>query len=544
MARRITRIYHRILVFLHLSPLSLARKCGLAFVLAVGLVLILALFIPYVWMNQLSKNAFIFAGRAQYENLLMNHLQTETGTKSNFPPLTRAGKQPDANEPPGILWIYYKGDKQPDFEQLTKNQYRMIKKLVKQNQDDEVTFVDHNGITYSDYVKICRAQQSCLECHNEHGGITPFKSKELIGAAVISRPANELNLTETKLGNMIWIIFAGLIAATGAIVAFYWITQRVIIRPVRQLRAMANNVAEGNLDIRSSINTQDEYEKLAEAFNHMLDNIQDMQQKLRGANKQLDEKIAELSTRNIELFKANKIKGEFLANMSHEFRTPLNSILGFAEILKEKSGGPDKEKNIRYAENIVTAGKSLLNMINDLLDLAKTEAGKMKLHIEKGTVRQLTGEISSVFSVMTQNKKIKVRVTLDDEIPVLNTDLGKVRQVLYNFMSNAVKFTGEKGRIEIKATMLDERMLRIAVIDTGCGIAEKDQEKIFEKFRQGDGSLTRESAGTGLGLALSKELANLLAGSVGLESELDKGSMFWLDIPVTISAPEDEESQQ
>jgi signal transduction histidine kinase len=304
-----------------------------------------------------------------------------------------------------------------------------------------------------------------------------------------------------------------------------------------------NNVAEGNLDIRSSINTRDEYEKLAEAFNHMLDNLQDIQQKLRDANKQLDQKIAQLSERNIELFKANKIKGEFLANMSHEFRTPLNSIIGFAEILKEKAGRSEKDKSLRYSENIITAGKSLLNMINDLLDLAKTEAGRMRLHIDKFKIIQLLNELVASFSVMTKNKKIKVKLTVEDDIPELSTDSGKIRQILYNFVSNSVKFTPERGRIEIHASMLDEKMLRIAVTDTGCGISKQDQERIFEKFRQADGSITRDSAGTGLGLALSKELANLLAGSVGLESTLNQGSTFWLDIPITIS-PEPDEPEQ
>ena len=132
---------------------------------------------------------------------------------------------------------------------------------------------------------------------------------------------------------------AGLLAATGAMVAFYTIIQRVILRPIRQLRALVNNIAEGNYDMRSSIQTGDEYEQLSDAFNHMLDNLMESQDKLQRANQQLDAKIAQLSEKNIELFKANKLKSEFLANMSHEFRTPLNAILGFAELLARKAGG-------------------------------------------------------------------------------------------------------------------------------------------------------------------------------------------------------------
>jgi len=139
------------------------------------------------------------------------------------------------------------------------------------------------------------------------------------------------------------------------------------------------------------------------------------------------------------------------------------------------------------------------------------------------------------FSALTRKKKIKVKVLVDDDIPILSTDAGKVQQILYNFLSNAVKFTPQRGRIEIRAQLADEKTVRIAVADTGCGIAEPDREKIFEKFRQADGSITRQSTGSGLGLAISKELAAMLAGSIGMESEPGKGSTFWLDIPVTLT---------
>jgi two-component system, NarL family, sensor histidine kinase BarA len=317
-------------------------------------------------------------------------------------------------------------------------------------------------------------------------------------------------------------------------VAFYWITQRVILRPIRQLRALANNVAEGNLDTRSAIATADEYEKLSAAFNHMLDSLQGAQEKLRQANRQLDGKIAELSERNIELFKANKLKSEFLANMSHEFRTPLNAILGFAQVLREKPGLLRRDKGQRYAENIITSGNRLLNMINDLLDLAKTQAGKMELHVEPVSVPQLLESLESSLSLLARKKKIRIRTNVAEGIPIVTTDGGKVQQVLYNFLSNAVKFTPPRGSIELRAEILAEKTLRIAVRDTGYGIAEEDQKKIFDKFRQVDGSLTRESTGSGLGLAISKELAQMLAGSVGMESEVGVGSTFWLDIPTTL----------
>ncbi len=544
MARAVTILWHRVLVLLHLSPLSLAEKCRLTFGGAVVLVLILALLIPYVWMGQLTKNAFLNAGRARSDYLLARHFRLDTAQQPDLPPLSSTGVPVEPNTS-DIYWIPFEQPQKAEMlAGLTKTQRRLVEAIVEQNQKDDVEFVEQDDVIYSDYVRIFKAKNSCLSCHNPQGPARPFSRNEIIGAAVIRQPADQLEFSRTVLLNWVWIAFAFAIALVGAIVAFYWITQRVILRPIRQLRGLANNVAEGNLDIRSSINTRDEYEKLAEAFNHMLDSLQDTQQRLRDANKQLDQKIAQLSERNIELFKANKVKGEFLANMSHEFRTPLNAILGFAEILRERAGrASDKDKNRRYAENIVVAGKSLLNMINDLLDLAKTEAGKMKIHIDRISIAILLDELVASFSVMTKNKKIKVKLAVDPDIHELNTDAGKLRQILYNFVSNAVKFTPERGRIEVHASMLDEKMLRIAVTDTGCGIAEQDQQAVFEKFRQTDGSLTRGTAGTGLGLALSKELAILLAGSVGLKSELDRGSTFWLDIPVTIAPQGDDEQQ-
>jgi signal transduction histidine kinase len=229
--------------------------------------------------------------------------------------------------------------------------------------------------------------------------------------------------------------------------------------------------------------------------------------------------------------------------MSHEFRTPLNAILGFAQVLREKPSLLRREKGQRYTENIISSGNRLLNMINDLLDLAKTQAGKMELHIEQTSLPQLCGSLVSSFSLLTRQKRIKVAMQIDDEVPLVRTDAGKVQQILYNFLSNAVKYTEHRGHITIAASMLDDKTVRLSVTDDGCGIAESDREKIFEKFRQVDGSLTRQSPGSGLGLAISKELANMLAGSIGLESEVGRGSTFWLDIPVTLAAEGEETAE-
>jgi signal transduction histidine kinase len=537
------------LKLLRLWPLSLAKKVQVTFGAAVILVLALALSIPYIWMRQLTKKGLLDAGWARSKVLLDRHFQLE-GPSQTLDPLDNTGQVRDANDSE-MCWIRFTEDGEKQLQQLGDEQKAMIESLrADEDRDDNILLVKKEGRLESNYVRVFRATDRCISCHNPQGSASAFVLNKPIGAVLIRSRDLAGENSKTVFMNRVWIIVAGLIGGTGAIVVFYVITQRLILRPIRQLRALANNVAEGNLEIRSSIGTRDEYEKLAKAFNHMLDTLQATQEKLRQANKQLDAKIAELSGRNIELFKANKVKGEFLANISHEFRTPLNAILGFAQVLREKPLLLKKDKAKRYAENIITSGNNLLNMINDLLDLAKTQAGEMELHIEETSVASLLEALLSEFSLLTKKKRIKVKLLLDSDLPPLVTDVGKVRQILYNFLSNAVKFTSSRGKIEIEAQFPspgaqhmgpESRMIRIAVTDTGCGIAESDREKIFEKFRQADGSITRESTGSGLGLTISTELAALLAGSIGLESPpqgRSEGSTFWLNIPVTLTKEE------
>jgi two-component system sensor histidine kinase BarA len=547
----VRHIWQRLLRFLRFWPLSLAKKVQVTFGAAVLLVLALALSMPYIWMGQLIKKDLLDTGRSRSIVMLDRHFQQKESSQTLMP-LDSIGRASDPNRAE-ITWIHFKEDDDSMLSQVDKDLREIVEKLKDDpDRDENILLKKNEGRLESHYVRIFRATGHCINCHNPQGSAGAFALNQLIGAAIIRNRDLTSEINKTVLLNRIWIIVAGLIGGTGAIVVFYIITQRLILRPIRQLRALANNVAEGNLEIRSSIATRDEYEKLAKAFNHMLDSLQAMQEKLRQANKQLDAKIAELSARNIELFKANKIKGEFLANISHEFRTPLNAILGFAQVLKDKPLLLKKEKAQRYAENIITSGNNLLNMINDLLELAKTRAGKVELHIGEISIADLLENLLSQFSLLTKEKKIKVKLIIQPDLPLVVTDVGKVQQILYNFLSNAAKFTPERGRIEIESQFPspgsqgrgpETRMVRIAVTDTGCGIAESDREKIFEKFRQADGSLTRKTTGSGLGLAICTELAAMLAGSIGMESPpkgRSQGSTFWLDIPITLTKEENQ----
>ena len=528
----------KLLRLLHLKPLSLAEKCRMQFGSAVLLVLSLALLIPYFWMGKLTDKISLDAGRAVADAVSENHFQANSSPESKLPPLDREGavSKPESRS---VKWIPLNN---PKYKETIKAPSLLdeIENLKDDEEKSEAAWTNKDSDPpINTYVRIIRAREECITCHHDQGPAAGFSANQPVGAIVVTTPAGEL--ANTRLINLIWIIIAGLLAATGAMVAFYTIAQRIILRPIRQLRGLVNNVAEGNLEVRSSIQTNDEYQKLSDALNNMLDSLQESQGKLRQANAQLDAKIAQLSDRNIELFKANKLKSEFLANMSHEFRTPLNSILGFAQLLNEKPS-EDFEKSKRYAENIISSGRSLLNMINDLLELAKAEAGKIELKIEKTSIDQLCKSLVAFFSPMTEQKLIKVNLNVADDIPLVQTDSGKVQQVLYNLLSNAVKFTPEEGKIEISAGVLDDVSVRISISDTGPGIADDNQEKIFEKFRQIDGSITRDGAGTGLGLAICKELTEMLAGTISLDSQPGDGCTFHLDIPLSLTEKNDNEN--
>jgi len=487
-------------------------------------------------MGKLTDKIALDSGRAVADVFFRKAPQIEAATEDILMTLDKnwvITPQPDSS----IQWLRFDNDAQSEYNSLSQRHKKNIEILRESQKRYDIAWIEKTGsISQTNYIKIFRATESYISANPE--AAASFSRNQPIGALIIQAPA--IDRENIILMNTIWTIVAGLLAAAGAMVAFYTIAQRIILRPIRQLRSLVNNIAEGNLNARSSIKSDDEYEKLSDAFNAMLDGLQGAQEKLRQANKQLDAKIAQLSDRNIELFRANKLKSEFLANMSHEFRTPLNAILGFAQLLSEKPAG-NIDKSKRYAENIITSGKSLLNMINDLLDLAKAEAGKMKLRIEKTSIQQLCSGLVAFFSPLIEQKKIKVKLDIATDIPLVTTDSGKLQQILYNLLSNSVKFTPEAGKIQISAKMADDLTVRIAIADTGAGISQHDQEKIFEKFRQLDGSITRPESGTGLGLAICKELTELLAGTISLESNLGQGSTFYVDIPVSL--PQDQTDQ-
>ena len=393
------------------------------------------------------------------------------------------------------------------------------------------------------YVEAVLYKPSCLyKCHNQYrkdasDKLTMPKAYDLATVVSVSLPMEQTNKDIHR--NRAILISTALVTAILAMVASYVIVRYVIVKPVKHLRDVSDAIAAGKLNIRSQIHTGDEFEELSHAFNRMLHNLVAMQQELRDVNGDLDKKVDELAQANLALYELYKIKSDFLATMSHELRTPLNSIIGFSEVLTSNDQLNDRQR--RYASNILTSGKMLLVMINDILDLAKIESGKMEIHVEDFSVRDVCESLSNLMRPMAEKKGLDLNCDLDDAIPLLRQDPGKLRQIVYNLLSNSIKFTPEGGCVTLSARA-DGKQVVIAVTDTGIGIAEEDRERIFEKFRQAgatraaEGVLVREHEGTGLGLSIVRELTRLLGGDVTLESDLGKGSTFTVRLPLQLNA--------
>jgi len=221
-------------------------------------------------------------------------------------------------------------------------------------------------------------------------------------------------------------------------------------------------------------------------------------------------------------------------------RTPLNSILGFSDVLLSNPVNLN-DKQRRYVGHIQSSGRTLLNLINDVLDLAKIESGKMEVHPTEFLMADLVERCVGAMLPLAEKKNLDLGLDVDPELPVISQDLGKLQQILSNLLSNAIKFTPEGGRVRVRAEVVDEARFTLTVTDTGIGIPLEDQERIFEKFRQGAAvpgqreTLTREYEGTGLGLSITKELAKLLGGEIRLQSEFGKGSVFVVELPIRIT---------
>jgi PAS domain S-box-containing protein len=271
-----------------------------------------------------------------------------------------------------------------------------------------------------------------------------------------------------------------------------------------------------------------ENKRLATELTRLNEHLED---RIRAATEQLEERNRQLEWQSEELERAYRLKSQFLASMSHELRTPINALLGYTSLLRDHIYGELNKRQEEALSRMHTASQHLLELVNDVLDLAKIEAGRMPVHLESVDVTDVIREVSQTIEPMVRRKNLEYRVELAPDLPRLETDGTKVKQIVLNLLSNAVKFT-HQGYVAVRACVAsDGEEVVIEVQDTGIGIREEDLPKIFEDFRQVDQSSTREYGGTGLGLSITKKLLHLLGGTIQLESRLGAGTTFTVSLP-------------
>ncbi len=324
---------------------------------------------------------------------------------------------------------------------------------------------------------------------------------------------------------------------------------RLIVRPIIAIEDSAKRIAEGNFKQRVPVATDDEIGNLAVEFNKMAESlenyyatlekkVEERTDELRLANEELTGKKQELEFANMDLQEANKMKSQFLANVSHELRTPLNSIIGFSELLQEKAFGDLNERQLQYVEYVHSSGGHLLQLINNILDLSRIEAGRMRLEPEDFPITETLGEVLGIIRPLAHRKDISIESKTVPASPKLHADKAKFKQIMLNLLSNAVKFNVDGGVVSVDWDIVEEpsgmkmeRFIVFRIKDTGIGIKEEDRGKLFKEFEQIDSSITREYGGTGLGLVLTKRLVDLHNGEISFESEPGVGTVFTVKLP-------------
>ena len=422
--------------------------------------------------------------------------------------------------------------------------------------DPEYTWqVDESG-TYH-YFEAVRMNLSieCSLCHR------PFDNGELMGIIHVAIPRSSMRQTMQKF--LAYMLAAGIVSIFLALVAVNIVIRWLVIRPLRNLQAVAESISRGEIKKRADLRTGDEFETLAGTFNRMLGHLDDTQDKLRKANMELESKVNELAHQTVRLYETNRTKSDFMATMSHELRTPLNSILGFSDVLGSIATLTDKQK--KYVENINTSGKSLLTMINDILDMAKIEAGRVDVQPTSFSIASIVAAQTDMAKPLVDKKNIRLTLAIEPNLPLMKQEESRIQQILNNLLSNAIKFTPEGGRITVSVRRLaavptpapnipppiagaamiqppKRDMLELKVTDTGVGISEADQLIIFEKFRQGTSAMSegdtmkREHSGSGLGLSIVREICRMLEGEITVTSQLGVGSTFTVLLPWVLNS--------
>jgi two-component system sensor histidine kinase ChiS len=345
--------------------------------------------------------------------------------------------------------------------------------------------------------------------------VVPFQDKRgLDWLTVIVIPESDFmeHINNNTIATALLCLMAIAVATLVGIVTARWIVQ-----PIHYLDAATTQLANGQWQQDLPIDRQDEIGNLAKSFNRMIG--------------QLRQAFTHLEANNAELKRLDELKDEFLANTSHELRTPLNGIIGIAESLLDGAVGQLPESANANLALIVTSGKRLSHLINDVLDFAKLKHNNLVLQIKPISIREMADVVLILSQPLIGNKPIQLINLLPNNLPLVDADENRLQQILYNLIGNAIKFT-EQGKIEITA-VVNPQWLTITVTDTGIGIPTDKLDRIFESFEQVDGSVARKYGGTGLGLAITKQLVNLHGGDIEVQSTVGQGSQFSFTLPIS-----------
>jgi signal transduction histidine kinase len=368
---------------------------------------------------------------------------------------------------------------------------------------------------------------------DEDGVVGMFDAEGLEGGvAMVSAgfipAAGWLVVVEQPRGEVLEPVYAamirsGVLIVVGLLAALLVanLLARRLAQPILEVKRGAEKIARGDLSTRIQVRTGDEVESLAHEFNRMADQLQDY---TTGLERRVAEKTAQLEL-------ANRHKSEFLANMSHELRTPLNAIIGFSEVLKERMFGELNAKQAEYVRDIYGSGQHLLSLINDILDLAKVEAGRMELDVHEFDVPAAIDNCCTLIRERILRQRLRFTCEAEAGLGAWRGDERKFKQVVVNLLSNAVKFTPAGGEVTLRARLQGE-WLDVSVSDTGVGIAPEDHDRIFDEFQQLPNSGAAKHEGTGLGLALSRRLMMLHGGTLVVQSAPGKGSTFSARFPL------------
>jgi signal transduction histidine kinase len=538
--------------------LSLATKSQLLFGIAAGVIILTALGVTWQRIEQLTTQQTAAAADALARHALAAHAATGQALPGGIVRVqrpdgpaveVRAPRLAGRQAPPETLTPFEQEALQAFADDPQRQVLRREAVLATAGEPREAAVA---GLRVA---QPALRLASCLACHVP-GVPTPIdrppmptSDLPLIDGAPDATPALLGVITVEvpsavdeyqQLLNRSFLLTAAVVSAAMATLTLYLILTRLILRPVRVLQETAERVRGGDLKVRADLLTGDEFETLARTLNEMINVLGRRNEELRRANASLDDRLGQLAAANTALDESNRLKGEFLANVSHELRTPLNSILGFSDLVKSQASTNPKVH--RYAENIAKSGQMLLELINELLDLAKIEAGRMEVRRGEVSLSDLFEALTVLLGPVAGRRDVRLEREVGPRVPIVSTDAGKLQQILYNLLSNAIKFSPEGGRVdlvvrrELDAAGEDEPFVRISVTDQGPGIAADEHERIFEKFRQIDATATRAHGGTGLGLAISRELAKLLGGTLWVESTPGHGATFRLRLPVRPTA--------